>query len=218
MATPLNGTSILVLVRTVGTAFTNEAFGTGTGSQVTFTHTMAHIPVMISTVSITAGAVTATDDGTGNLIGTGVSGGSINYDTGVATITYTTAPANSQAITANYSTAVYTAVGYQRTATFDEKTAAIDVSNKSARQAQYIPGQYTATLNFTNLYVPSDTAYSMLKTAMRTGNQIVVARQESNVEVEHAFAVITDISGSFNDQAAAVITMSASISGPWVAP
>jgi hypothetical protein len=218
MATPLNGTSILVLVRTVGTAYTGEAFGTGTGSQVTFTHTMAHIPVMISTVSITAGSVTATDDGTGNLIGAGVSGGSINYDSGVATITYATAPANTQAITTAYSSAVYTGVGYQRDATFDEKTSAIDVSNKSARQASYIPGQYTSTLNFTNLYVPSDTAYSMLKAAMRNGNQIVVARQESGTEVEHASAVITDISGSFKDQAAAVITMSASISGPWVVP
>jgi len=174
---------------------------------------------MIRTVSITVGSVTATDDGTGNLIGAGVTGGSINYDTGATTITFSTAPVTgTNNITTTYNSAGYTAVGYQRSATFDEKTSAIDVSNKSARQASYIPGQYTGTVNFTNLYVPSDTAYTMLKAAMRNGNQIVVARQESGTEVEHAFAVITDISGSFNDQAAALITMSASISGPWVVP
>jgi hypothetical protein len=218
MATPLNGSSILVLVRTAGTAFPNESVGTGNGSTTTFSHTMAHIPVLLNSVSVTAGAVTATDDGLGNLAGAGISSGSINYDTGALSITFSTAPTNGTPITTTYTQTVYTAVGYQSDATFDEKTRSVEVSSKEARQSKYYPGQYSATVAAKNLYVPSDTAFVALKNAMRNGTKVVVARQESGSEVEHASAVVTELSGSFKDQTEGLISLTMSVDGPWVVP
>jgi hypothetical protein len=103
----LNG----LLTGNVVTSTSNETFGTGTGSQTTFNHTLAGIAgstglnprVLPGTVSIVAGAVTATDNGAGGLTGTGIAGGStINYQTGACVLVFSAAPANAQAILATY--------------------------------------------------------------------------------------------------------------------
>jgi len=87
---------------TGSTSVTGESLGSGDGSTTNFSGTLAHSPVVRNTVTITAGSVTATDDGDGNLTGSGVSSGSIDYDTGDWDITYDTAPSNSTSITADY--------------------------------------------------------------------------------------------------------------------
>jgi hypothetical protein len=88
------------------TAVSAESVGTGNGSTVTFTHTAANLKVVPGTVVITAGSVVAHDDGNGNLIGTGIGAGSIiNYATGVLSITYSAALANTVPITMNYNSA-----------------------------------------------------------------------------------------------------------------
>jgi hypothetical protein len=85
------------------TVVASESVGTGNGSTVTFGHTAAHLSVVPGTVAITAGAVVATDDGNGNLTGTGIAAGSvINYATGVLSITYSAAPANTVPIHIGY--------------------------------------------------------------------------------------------------------------------
>lgn len=85
------------------TVVASEAYGTGNGSTVTFAHTATHLSVVPGTVTIIAGSVVATDDGLGHLTGTGIASGTINYATGVVSITYSTAPANALAITMGYS-------------------------------------------------------------------------------------------------------------------
>ncbi len=87
---------------TGSTSVSNESLATGDGSTTTFSGNLANTPIVRQTLTITAGSVTATDDGSGNLSGTGVTSGSINYDTGAWSITYDTAPANGTAITAGY--------------------------------------------------------------------------------------------------------------------
>jgi hypothetical protein len=100
ISTAVNIKSIEVALQTV---VSSESVGTGNGSTVTFTHTAAHLSVVPGTVVVTAGSIAANDDGNGNLIGTGISAGTINYGTGAISITYSVAPANTLAITMAYS-------------------------------------------------------------------------------------------------------------------
>ena len=80
-----------------------ETVGTGTGGQQTFTgYSLQWTPVIPNTVTVQAGTVVATDDGAGNLVGTGVTSGSVNYTTGAVAITFTTAPAAGVAVLALY--------------------------------------------------------------------------------------------------------------------
>ena len=105
-ATQINLISSAVNIESINvglqTVISSESVGTGNASTVTFTHTAAHLKVVPGTVTITAGTVIATDDGNGNLTGTGIAAGTINYTTGAISITYSTAPANALAITAAY--------------------------------------------------------------------------------------------------------------------
>jgi hypothetical protein len=85
------------------TPVTNEGVGTGTGSQATFAYTAENLPVVPGTVIITAGTVIATDNGSGELTGTGITAGTINYATGVLGLTYAVDPADELPITMAYS-------------------------------------------------------------------------------------------------------------------
>ena len=78
-----------------------ESIGTGDGTTTTFSGTLAHTPVVTSSVTVTADTITLTDDGSGNLTGTGGSG-TITYATGAISVTYTTAPASGVDISTAY--------------------------------------------------------------------------------------------------------------------
>lgn len=80
---------------------TNEVEATSDGTTVSFSGTFLHSPIIPSTVTVTAGAVTATDNGAGRLSGAGVSG-TLNYQTGDFTLTYTVAPTNGTQVKATY--------------------------------------------------------------------------------------------------------------------
>jgi hypothetical protein len=66
--------------------------GFGNGSTVTFAGNLT-APILPSTVTVTAGAVTGTDNGAGVISGAGISG-TINYASGAISVTFTTAPAS----------------------------------------------------------------------------------------------------------------------------
>jgi hypothetical protein len=83
-------------------SITAEVIGTGNGSKVTFSGSFAHPNITPSTITITAGAVTGTDNGAGGITGAGIITGTINYITGVFAITFSAAVANATNITANY--------------------------------------------------------------------------------------------------------------------
>ncbi len=94
----------------VVTPTSGESYGTGNGSTTSFNHTLGGIAsssgvnpsVIPGSVTITAGSVTATDNGAGGFTGSGIATGTINYQTGACSITFSTAPANAQAITVSY--------------------------------------------------------------------------------------------------------------------
>ena len=84
------------------------SLGTGNGSNRTFSGTLDETPVVEGTVSINVGgtSVDIDDDGDGDLSGTDGSG-TINYSTGAISITLTSAPSSSQAVTVEYDTNAY---------------------------------------------------------------------------------------------------------------
>ena len=111
---------------------------------------------------------------------------------------------------------VYEVVGSQRDVTFEEATEEIDVSSKDSRAKRVLPGRYSSSLSLDALYVPTNADYQALKDAMRNGDLILVARQEDNVTLETADALITALSEAFPDQGEATISVSLTIDGFWV--
>lgn len=112
---------------------------------------------------------------------------------------------------------IYEAVGSQRDASVDENTEIIDYSNKESRNRRVGPGRYSSSVSLDALYVPSDAAYAVLKAAMRAGDTIIIAKQESDVVTETATAVVATLSETFPDQAEATVSASFEIDGAWEA-
>jgi hypothetical protein len=84
------------------TAVAGEAYGTGAPPQTTFAHTAAHVLLVGRSISITDTVEVFTDDGNGVLTGDAGGTGSVNYTTGVCSITFAVAPTGGQAITMDY--------------------------------------------------------------------------------------------------------------------
>lgn len=112
-------------------------------------------------------------------------------------------------------TGSYVTIGSQRGVTFAEQTNPIDISSKERREGIYLPGRYTSTVSLEHLYIPTSSGYAKLKTAMRTGTFVRLKRRELGSDLEVADAVVTNLSGSFPDQDAAVISADFQVSGAW---
>jgi hypothetical protein len=90
---------------------TGESVGTGDGSTVSWTHAAAGaegetMTLLPGTVSVTAGAITGTDNGSGVITGTGIAAGStVDYAAGSITVVFSSHPANGTAITTSYKAA-----------------------------------------------------------------------------------------------------------------
>jgi hypothetical protein len=80
---------------------TTFAFAAASGTQATITGTLTILPIRPGTVTFAAGAITGTDDGNGNIIGTGISG-TINYTTGDTSMTFNVDPTVGTVATASY--------------------------------------------------------------------------------------------------------------------
>lgn len=81
-----------------------ESFGTGDGITKTFTHTLSAFTAADTAMypSVTDSNETFTDDRNGNMIGNKGGTGTINYATGIVSVTFNTAPTMSAAITISY--------------------------------------------------------------------------------------------------------------------
>jgi hypothetical protein len=97
-----------------GTPYTDQQIGTGDDSATHFTHTLSHTPITPGTVEIyvgttpnsfSGGTLVGTDDGAGNITGSGISGShssTINYSTGVASVWLSSTPNYNIYVWANY--------------------------------------------------------------------------------------------------------------------
>ena len=106
-------------------------------------------------------------------------------------------------------------VGSQRDVSYEETTAEIDISSKDSRAGRYLPGRYGATMSLDALYVPDDTAYLALQSAMRNGDMVEVWSMEETVIIESADAIVTSLSRSGPDQGEATVSISLRIDGEW---
>ena len=75
-----------------------QTLGTGNGSLTTFSGTVTPAPVSSGSLAVIAGSVFGLDSGSGSIIGTGVSSGTVNYTTGAVSITFGAAPATGTAV------------------------------------------------------------------------------------------------------------------------
>lgn len=84
----------------------DESIGSPNGSQTVFNFTLATTPILPGSITVdyTIGstAYEGIDNGSGAITGTNISSGSIDYSTGVGSITFSTAPDNATALTATY--------------------------------------------------------------------------------------------------------------------
>lgn len=80
----------------------NQRAAVGTGAQTTFTGYVAKIPVQAGEFAITAASITGTANSLGIITGSGISSGSINFQTGYWTVTFSSAPGNNVPITVTY--------------------------------------------------------------------------------------------------------------------
>lgn len=81
---------------------TQQSLGTGDGSTTQFSYTLSMLPMRPNRVSIRVdGLDVATDDGSGNISGSGVTG-TINYTTGALSVTFTIAPGSNANVIVNY--------------------------------------------------------------------------------------------------------------------
>jgi predicted secreted protein len=106
-------------------------------------------------------------------------------------------------------------IASQRGVTFGEQTNAINISSKERREGVYLPGRYDSTISLEHLYIPNSSGYDKLKTAMRDGTFVRLRRRELGSNLEEADAVVTNLSGDFPDQDAAVISADFQVSGGW---
>jgi hypothetical protein len=84
-----------------GELIDGESIGLGDGTKTAFSTTLGYTPVRPGSIVVTAAGVVATDNGQGELTGTGVSG-TIDYATGAIAVTFSAAPAADVVPTAVY--------------------------------------------------------------------------------------------------------------------
>ncbi len=91
-----------VSVTVIGSVI-GEAVGVGDGINTNFSLALQFKNIEESSLTVSGGGVTATDNGAGVLTGTGVASGStVDYEAGVVTLIYDSAPGINISITSNY--------------------------------------------------------------------------------------------------------------------
>ena len=85
---------------TYASEYTTAALGTGDGSTTSYAATLS-VPRESSVAVLVDGVEAAADDGAGNITGTGVTG-TVDYDDGSLSVTWSTAPTAGQVLTVTY--------------------------------------------------------------------------------------------------------------------
>ena len=128
--------------------------------------------------------------------------------------------------TSDSSGELFTVVGFQQDVTFNKKNDLIDVSSKvSGRRTKYLLGRLDEEISLNFLYSKDDETYDVLRSAADRGASVQLMRQYNSTpgddtlsnynDLESCEAVITKLDEKHPDQKAAMVDMSAKVSGSW---
>lgn len=134
---------------------TIETIGAGNDIATSFVATLdlqANLPIVAGSVSVVAGSLTLSDDGSGNLSGDGI--GTINYDTGVISITFSSAPPALTLINVTY-------------------RAVLDYARNELLQTTTGSNNFTGTLSYPPA-VPYDIILGQKGIAISDGSQVIL--------------------------------------------
>ncbi len=159
-ATGLEGGSTYTESRMVHNVLA-ESYGTGSGITGPYTHTAANIPLSRGSITITAGAQSAVDDGLGAFVTTPAGGtGTVNYTTGQMSVTFNGVVPGATAITVTYDyypglpvmmvASFYTATNVRQLIVAD--TRFVNRYNSTTNRLEDISGSTTYTGNNTNFW------------------------------------------------------------------
>ena len=121
-----------------------------------------------------------------------------------------------------------TVVGSQTGVTFSESRDTIDKTSKAnAGTTALIKGKYSSTCSMNALYVDSDTAFTAVRAAVRSGAQVLLMRQEpqgsggtdADVAVDwyKCTALVTSISEDFPQDGVGTCSAEFAVNGAWEA-
>jgi hypothetical protein len=82
-----------------------EIMGVGDATAVTFSSSLDFLPIKTGTVKVQlsdGSVISAFDDGAGNITGTGITAGTVNYTTGAISVTFAAAPAAAVNVNVGY--------------------------------------------------------------------------------------------------------------------
>ena len=113
--TKLTNGSDASTLHTHSEAVANEVIGTGTGADKTFAFTLDYKPIIAGSLEITDTVEIFTDNGAGTLTGNLTGSGTINYLTGVGSVTFNGNVGLGQDIEADYDTAQYAPTAHKDT-------------------------------------------------------------------------------------------------------
>lgn len=111
-------------------------------------------------------------------------------------------------VLAETGTGTYEAVAEQTGVSWESTRNLIEATSKDDGHTKWIYGKADDTLSLEAAYVPEDTAYQAIKTAMDAGETVVLRRSENGTDIEEAEALVSSISydGPDNDKATCSIS------------
>ncbi|MCS6785098.1 MAG: hypothetical protein NZ581_07910, partial [Candidatus Caldarchaeum sp.] len=118
--------------------------GTGNGTATTFTGTLPATPVRPTSFRVTAGSVSGTDNGSGAVTGTGISSGTVNYNTGAVSVTFASAPASGVAVTVEYRVNTEQNPVHIRTLKFEMVTKGVEAQLHPLKYEYSVPASMAA--------------------------------------------------------------------------
>lgn len=100
--------------------------------------------------------------------------------------------------------AIYTAVGGQRNASFSETAETLDETSKDSNGFyEYDYGLGGWSISFDGVFIPNETGFNLLKTAMREKKKIKVRMQEPNgiLEEGETLVISRDLEAPYDSEA-----------------